>query len=90
MADNAEHLREQIAEKERQIACLQLDAHAQAQNRLYLKVMQNQLVLAKVAWWRGKKAACHSIRWYAVGLARYSELERAAFMAGYNGLPYLE
>lgn len=41
----------------------------------------------KTAWWRGRKvaAAGHQVDWYKNALAAYSESERTAFMAGFNG-----
>ena len=43
MNDDEKRLREQIADKERQIARLLLDGHTQAQSRLLLKAMRNEL-----------------------------------------------
>jgi len=43
MNDDEKRLRDQIADKERQIARLLLDSQTQAQSRLLLKAMQNEL-----------------------------------------------
>jgi len=41
--DDEKRLREQIADKERQISRLLLDSHTQAQCRLHLKALRNEL-----------------------------------------------
>jgi len=43
MNDDEKRLREQIADKERQISRLLLDGQTQAQSRLLLKALRNEL-----------------------------------------------